>query len=129
MSWQGFASGLSFPVPFTLKTKHGKCMYCRALWVQLTLGPPTAETFTSHYEPPCFLGGIFVLFTEDIHNWAWCPLLAAFLSRNCVQCQQKLELLPPPNCMDDQDGPRDRMFQISFGLFLVLLNSLNTWQD
>lgn len=25
-----------------------------------------------------------------------------------MQYQQKLELLPPPNCMDDQDGPREQ---------------------
>lgn len=36
---QGFASGLSFPVPSRLKIKHGKCMYCRVL-VQLILSPP-----------------------------------------------------------------------------------------
>lgn len=33
VSWQGFASGLSFSVPSTLKMKSGQCMYCRALWV------------------------------------------------------------------------------------------------
>lgn len=56
-------------------------MYCRALRVQLTLSPPTAETSTSHYVPLCFLGGHFVLFTADIHDWAQCPpLLAAFVS-------------------------------------------------
>lgn len=71
-------------------------MCCRALWVQLTLSPPTAEASTSHYVPLCSSGGHFVLFTADIHAWTQCPpLLAAFVSQYCVQCQQKLELLPP----------------------------------
>lgn len=65
----------------------------------------TAETFTSHNVPPCFLGGNFLLFTEGTtgHSFLSWQLSCLLL----VQCQQKLELLPPPSCMDDHDGPRD----------------------
>lgn len=127
MSSQGFASGLSFPVPFTLKTKRGKCMYCKVLWYSCPC-PPAAETFTSHYVPPCFSGGIFFVYRRYTQVGTVSFLLAAFLSLSCVRCQYKLELLPPPNCMDDQDGPRDGVFQTYFGLYFPQL-SKHSLQD
>lgn len=102
-------------------------MYCRALWVQLTLSPPTAETFTLYTS--LLFGRDFCFVYRRHTQLGVVSSLGSFSVLKLRQCQQKQELLPPPNCTDDQDGPRDRMFQIYFGLFLVLLNSLNTRQD
>lgn len=106
----GFASALCFQETW-------KVHVLLSPWVQLTL--PLLNP--SLHEPPCCLGRGFC-FVYRRHSWAQCPLLAAVLSQNWVQCQQKLELFTS-NCVDDQDGPRDRMSPLYFRLFLVLLNT------
>lgn len=111
----GFASGLCFPL--CIEEETWKVHVLLSPWVQLTL--PLLNP--SLHEPPCFLGRGFC-FVYRRHSWARCPLLAAFLSQNWVQCQQKLELFTS-NCVDDQDGPRDRMSPIYFRLPLVLLST------
>lgn len=96
----GFASGLCFSLHIEEETR--KVHVLLSPWVQLTLpllNPPL-------HEPPCFLGRGFC-FVYRRRSWAQRPLLAAFLSQNWVQCQQKLELFTS-NCVDDQDGPRDQ---------------------
>lgn len=50
------------------------------------------------------------------------PLGSFSVSELGTVSAEALELFTS-NCVDEQDGPRDRMSPIYFGLFLVLLNT------